>query len=432
MRSRIRWLVAATTSAVVISFVVPLCLLVRTLAEDRAMAAADQEARNVAILVSTLEDPRQLSELIAATDSHGAAHTSLLLQNGQVLGSPAPGILQDPDVRRARLGTATSVTDASGGKIVLPVVVADGTEVVLARVPPDELHRGVGRAWASITGLGVALLLVALFVADRLGRRVSRPLVGVAQVADRLSAGDLEARAVGSGPSETEHLARALNTLADRITDLLAAERASVADLSHRLRTPVTALRLDAESVSDPVLADRLQDHLAALQQGIDMIVREARRPVRDDMGSVCDAGQVVRDRVAFWAPLAEDQGRPLGISVTDERLPVGMAAEDLRDVVDVLVDNVFAHTSDRVGFSVSLSRHDHQARLVVVDDGTGTGTGDGVVPSGRPGTTGVGLDIVRRSVTAGGGTLQVLRSTGTGTRVEIDLPLRQEDLTSG
>ena len=52
MRRRISWLVLATTSTIVVAFVIPLCLLVRTLAEDRAMTAADQEARNVAILVA--------------------------------------------------------------------------------------------------------------------------------------------------------------------------------------------------------------------------------------------------------------------------------------------------------------------------------------------------------------------------------------------
>ena len=64
MRRRISWLVVVTTSTVVVSFVIPLCLLVRTLAEDRAMAAADQEARSVAILVAGApDDPRQLARV---------------------------------------------------------------------------------------------------------------------------------------------------------------------------------------------------------------------------------------------------------------------------------------------------------------------------------------------------------------------------------
>src|SRR6478609_3892794 len=161
MRSRISWLVAATTSAVVISFVVPLCLLVRVLAEDRAMAAADQEARNVAILVSTLDNDPQLPGLVEATDQRGFARTSLVLDDNRVLGAPGPGLLADPAVRAARDGQASTVKDAAGGRVVLPVVVADGTEVVVSRVTPAQLHEGVTRAWVSIVLLGGVLLVLA-------------------------------------------------------------------------------------------------------------------------------------------------------------------------------------------------------------------------------------------------------------------------------
>ncbi len=424
MRARISWLVAATTSAVVISFVVPLCLLVRTLAEDRAMAAADQEARNVAILVSTLDDTPELPELVAATDARGVARTSLLLEDDQVLGAPSPGMPADPDVRRARAGEATSVKNSEGGKVVLPVVVADGTEVVVSRVTPAQLHSGVAPAWASIILLGLALLVIALLVADRLGRRISRPLVDLAGTAHRLRGGELTARADVVGPPETRDLAEALNALAERITELLAAERAMVADLSHRLRTPVTALRLDAESVADRELGERLQEHIATLQHDIDAIVRDARRPVRDDMASSCDAAAVVADRVAFWRPLAEDQGRRLEVGADETPLAVALAASDLADVLDILVDNVFAHTDEGVGFAVRLHRDREWVRLVVADEGGGLDPA--VRPGGRPGSTGLGLDLARRTVAARGGSLRVDSTPGAGTRVTITLPAHE------
>jgi signal transduction histidine kinase len=421
MRARISWLVAATTSAVVISFVVPLCLLVRTLAEDRAMAAADQEARNVAILVSTLDDTPQLPELVEATDARGVARTSLLLEDDQVLGTPSPGLLEDPDVRRARAGEATSVKNSEGGKVVLPVVVADGTEVVVSRVTPAQLHSGVARAWTSIVVLGFVLLAIALLVADRLGRRISRPLVELAGTAHRLRGGRLGARAAVVGPPETRDLAEALNALAERITELLAAERAMVADLSHRLRTPVTALRLDAESVQDPDLGERLQEHIATLQHDIDAIVRDARRPVREDMTSTCDAVDVVGQRMAFWRPLAEDQGRRLEVRMEAAPLEVPIAAADLRDVVDILVDNVFAHTEEGVAFAVLVIREGAIMRLEVADEGGGLDPS--ARPGGRPGSTGLGLDLARRTVAARGGTLRVNSTPGAGTRVVVELP---------
>lgn len=422
MRSRIAWLVVATTTAVVISFVVPLCLLVRTLAHDRAMAGADQEARNVAILASNFEDAEQLRGLVEAADRRGTARVSLVLDDGTVLGAAPPGLSDDPEVLRARGGESAVVKDDRGGMVVLPVVVTDGTWVVVSRVTPDQLNDGVARAWISFVLLGLALIGLALLVANWLGRRISRPLVELSGTAHRLRSGDLSARADVSGPPETQDLAGAMNALAERISELLAAERAGVADLSHRLRTPVTALRLDAEAVQDPALVQRLQDRIDTLQRDIDAIVHEARRPVREDMASSCDAALVVAARVAYWRPLAEDQGRRLTEDLGDPPLLVRMAASDLRDVVDILLDNVFAHTDEGVAFSVTLQPTGDRVRLEVADSGRGMDEGAG--PGRRPGSTGLGLDIVRRAVAGSGGTVNVDSSPADGTHVQIVLPL--------
>ncbi len=420
MRRRISLLVAATTSAVVLSFVVPLCLLVRTLAEDRAMAGADQEARNVAILVSTFDNQDQLKDLVEVANQANPARTSLLLEHGEVLGSTAPGMATDPDVVAARGGNAIARRSSAGGKIVFPVVVADGTEVVQTVISPKEMHRGVAAAWTTIIGLGLGLMALSLLIADLLGRRISRPVRDVAAVAHQLRAGDLSARAAVAGPPETTELAVAINGLADRIKELLAAERAAVGDLSHRLRTPVTALRLDAESVTDKSLSDRLQEHIAVLQRDIDAIVNEARRPVRETMGSTCDATEVVAERVEFWRVLAEDQERPLSVDIGRGARLVSVSAADLRDLVDVLIDNVFAHTAEGVPLLVCLKSVDADAILTVADRGAGVAASS---PAGsRVGSTGLGLDIARRTARAAGG---VLTSTfDDGTTVVVRLPL--------
>ncbi len=246
--------------------------------------------------------------------------------------------------------------------MLIPVVRPEGTTVVRATVTPEDLRSGVVVAWAGIAGLGALLLAVALAIAWWLGRRISEPLLEVAGTAHRLREGDLSARARVRGTEETEELARALNGLADRTTELLHAERAAVGDLSHRLRTPVTALRLDAEAVTEPEVAERLQQHIGVLQRSIDAIVREARRPVRQDLAAASDATTVVASRVAFWDALAEDQGRDLSSRLPDGPTPVALAEDDLADLVDVLVDNVFAHTPEGTAMRIEL---DH-----VGDDG--------------------------------------------------------------
>lgn len=424
MRRQISWLVLATTSAVVVAFVIPLCLLVRTLAQDRAMSAADQEGRNVAILVASLPDDGQLDELVAALDARAAPSTGVLTAAGRELGSGGISA-DDPEVQRALAGEAFTVVDGDGGRTLLPVVGPDGTAVVRTSVTSAELRSGVAPAWAGVIGLGLVLLLGALAISTRLGRRVSDPVRAVARTAHRLREGDLTARAPVSGTEETVDLAEALNGLAERTTELLASERASVADLSHRLRTPVTALRLDSEAVTDPELSQRLVDHVANLQRAIDAILAEARRPVRSDLHVRCDAIAVLRERATFWGALAEEQGRPFAVDLPEYGVSVGLVRDDLADLVDVLIDNVFAHTPDGTFLRVSARHVGDRLRVEVADAGPGFSGAPGPGAARRVGTTGLGLDIARRAVLGTGGTFHTGGAPEGGAQVVLELPIR-------
>lgn len=418
MRQRISWLVAATTSAVVLAFVVPLCLLVQSMAADRALATGNDEARSAAILVSGLHDSPELAQLVEQVDQRSDARTTVVTPDDVVLGDPAPGFTDDDDLQRARAGEAFTDTDARGGEIVIPVDTEDGVFVVVSTVSPELMRAGVYRAWASIVALGAGLLVLALFVADRLGRRVSEPLTQLAEVAERLGEGDLDARAEAQGPPETVELADTMNRMADRIEELLVAERAAVGDLSHRLRTPVTALRLDAESLADPDVGARLGRHIEQLQTSIDTIVQDARRPLRRGLGAECDAREVVAERAAYWSALAEDQGRAVVLDLPDRAVRCAVDGGDLADAVDVLVDNVFAHTEETAGFRVSLAVEHEAVVLEVADDGPPL-----VLPRGvRPGSTGLGLQIVRRTAARAGGHFS-WQHDETGTVATLTLP---------
>ncbi len=417
MRRRIGWLVAATTSAVILGFVIPLCLLVQTLAHERAVGSAQDDADDVALIVSGLHGDPGLPDVVATATSTMVATTSVVTPDGDVLGEQVEDLAADDDVRRAAGGEAFTTED-EGITILSPVVTADGTYVVRAHVTDEQLSSGVMRAWVGIGFLGLALIAVAIVIADRFARRIATPVNDLADVARQLSDGELDVRAEPSGPPETVELGDALNQLADRISELLVAERAAVGDLSHRLRTPVTALRLDAEQVAQPELADRLQNHVAHLQRTVDAIVRDARRPVRHAVRAGCDARAVVADRMAFWSALAEDEQRPVDVRLTDAPAPVAVDAVDLTDVLDVLVDNVFAHTPEGTAIAVGMAADDGQVTIEVSD--TGPGLGD--EPAGeRTGSTGLGLQIARRTVAAIGGTLDI--RSGEGTTVTLRLP---------
>ncbi len=419
MRRRISWLVAATTSAVVLAFVIPLCLLVRSMAADRALATGNDEARSAAILVSGLHTSPQLPRLVEQVDARSPARTTVVAPDDSTYGDPGTGLRLDDDVERARGGEAFTDVDDRGGEVLIPVDTEDGVFVVVTTVSPELMRAGVYRAWASIAALGLALLVAALFVADRLGRRVSEPLTQLAEVAERLGEGDLEARAELAGPPETVELADTMNRLANRIEELLLAEREAVGDLSHRLRTPVTALRLDAESLTDPDVGERLGRHIEQLQTSIDTIVADARRPLRAGLEASCDARAVVAERTAYWSALAEDQGRTVTLVLPDGPVPCAVDAADLTDVIDVLVDNVFAHTAEEAAFAVSLEAADGQVVLEVADDGPPLVVG---LHDQRPGTTGLGLQIVRRTAARAGGHF-TWQHDGGGTVARVTLP---------
>ncbi|MBE3075969.1 MAG: HAMP domain-containing histidine kinase, partial [Actinobacteria bacterium] len=426
MRRRISLLVAATTSAVIIAFLIPLAMLVRTLAEDRAVAGASQEAQGVATLVAGVNDENQLRNLVGLVDQRSPRATSVLLPDGTLIGTAPPGSLASnaPAISRARGGAAFILVGPQSAQVVVPVVTERGTVVVRTAISSSDLRQGVATAWLTFAGLGAVLMALAVVGADQLGRRVSAPVSELAAVAHRLRGGELDARAVPRGPVETVELGRALNRLADRIGELLTAEREAVADLSHRLRTPVTALRLDAGAVTEPDLADRLRDHIAHLERTVDAVVKDARRPVRGTLGRSCDAASVVRDRVAFWSALAVDQGRDLKISIPSAATPAAIDANDLLDVVDALVDNVFAHTPDGTAFAVSLTQSDPAlVRLEVADSGPGAAHPD-VMARGHStaDSTGLGLDIVRRAAIAAGGDLVVARSPSGGMLAVVTL----------
>lgn len=411
-------------SAVVLAFLAPLGLLVHTLAEDRALNAARQHAASLSAIAARVSDRAQLTRLAASyVGTQPTGTTTLVLRDGTFLGpAPAPG---DPYLKAAADQVRyQSPRSERGIDLYVPTVGINGTTVVHTFIPNEILHQGVTGATLTLGGLGVLLLVVAVLAADRLARRVSAPIRQVAAAANALHDGRLDTRVPERGPSEVVAMARALNRLAGRIEELLAAERDSVADLSHRLRTPVTALRLDADSVLEPEVADRLRVHVSQLERTVDAIVHDARRPSRAPVASACDITRVVRDRVSFWSALAEDQGRPLRLTMPPPPLRVRLDADDLADVVDVLIDNVFAHTEEGVPLEVwVIQRLDGGVALTVEDGGPGLPPGD-IVSRGRSGagSTGLGLDIVRRAALATGGALELGSSRLGGALIRVIL----------
>jgi signal transduction histidine kinase len=409
MRRSLALLVAAAMALVLVAFLVPLALLLRAAAEDRAVAAARVQAQSLGALVATA-DQRSLRLTTEQANVDGAHPVTVYLPDGTVLGAPVPAT---PAVALARQRGSFTVTHATGREVLVAVQgLPGGTAVVRSFVPETDLRRGVTRSWLVLAAVGLGLLLLGLAVADRLAVAVVRPIRALATVSEELTAGDLDRRATPSaGPPEVRAVATALNGLAARIRDLLRQERESAADISHRLRTPMTALRLDAESLPDPATATRILAHVDALDRALTAVIEDTRR---DRPPPACDATAVVNDRVAFWSVLAEDQSRPLHATLPPTPLPVAAAAADLAAALDALLGNVFAHTPEATPLSVTLAATATGATLTVADEGPGIPASAAARGTSASGSSGLGLDIARRTAESTGGHLTITGSAVT------------------
>jgi len=413
VRRQITLLVAATTSVVLLAFLLPAASLVASVAEARALDTARAQMQ-VLIPSVGLDERDQVTAALGGL-SGGGRSVTVRWTDGAWLGTPgALGDAEAPVTPEVRKG-------ADGTRLLQPVRRADGTAVLEMFVPEAQLRAGVTRTWLVLAGLGIALLLLALLVADRLARSLTRPVTDLAITAHRLGSGDLTARATPAGPVEVREVGTAVNRLAGRIGELLSAERESAADLAHRLRTPLTALRLDVESLP-AAERERLMDDVDALNRGIDEVISEARRSVREGMGAECDAVEVVAARAEFWSVLAVDEGRPLRVDHPDGPIPVRVAAADLAAAVDALLGNVFAHTPPGTAIRVGVRpRPGGGAEVTVADSGPGLDAAAVERGQSGGGSTGLGLDIARRTAEASGGKL-LLSSTDPGTRVTLHL----------
>jgi signal transduction histidine kinase len=429
MRRRLVLLATAISTMVALAFLVPLALLVRTLAEYRAMNEARQLAQMMAPTIAT-GDERGIVLALQTASVISEDRVTVFMPDGRILGA---SVRRDAHVELAMQGEAFTAVLPEGHALFTPLFgPGDTTAVVRVLIPEEIRMAGVATSWAVLSGLSVALVLGAVLLADRLATSVVLPAREAAAAARALAAGEQRARAPVAGPPEVADIAAALNTLADRIdarhvdgtlVALLLAEREAAADISHRLRIPMTALSLDVEELGDSPAAAQLTADLEALEREVDRVIRDARRPSAD-LRCLCEASALVRSRAEFWSVLAEDEDRPLAVELPSQPVFVAVEEQELQAVLDTLVSNVLAHTPARTSFRMGLRVDGDLAVIVVEDDGPGWPAGD-VVARGMSSrdSTGLGLDIARRTAERHGGRLRLGSSANGGARVEIALP---------
>ena len=431
----------AATSIVALAFLIPLGLVVQQLVRERALADAERQAVVVAAVLTVTTDPVSVERALDATGRSTVTRVAVHNLSAPVGQRHA----KDEDIRlvagKAAAGNPRpAIVPVPGGLSYLEPVDVDSwrSAVVEVYVPNSELHRGVRGAWFALSIVAFGLVLTSILVSDRLASKVVGSARRLADATSALGEGHLDVRVNPSGPRELADAGVAFNIMADRITGLLSNERELVADLSHRLRTPLTALRLDAETLNDTHAGERIQEAIAALEAEVDQIIRVARKQtttIEPAEPPGCDVSEVVRDRLVFWSAVAGDQERECTSHGIDEPAPVTVPRSELAAALDALLGNVIRYTPQGVPFEVSVSRRkDGYIAVRIEDAGPGIPDPERALRRGTSdrGSTGLGLDIVRRVAVAGKGAVNIGRGRLGGASVVILLADAERPSTTG
>ncbi|MCA1222148.1 sensor histidine kinase [Streptomyces sp. 8L] len=434
-----RWalvkVVLAVSVMVVLAFAVPLGLVVKEMARDRVFTNAERQAAAIGPALAITTDRSMLERAVLSTQagSDGRMAVHVPAAGGAAATDLGARRAAVSDIRTVeRVGRASISAVPGGFTLLQPTALGTGvTAVVEVYVPEADVTRGVATAWLVLAGVGCALVAGSVVFADRLGRRTVRPARRLADAAQALGEGMLGARVPEEGPPELRAAATAFNAMADQVVQLLDAEREFAADLSHRLRTPLTVLRLNAASLGDGPAADHTREAVARLEREVDTVIRTAREAkprTTAATGAVigCDVGEVVRQRMDFWSALAEDEDRAVRVAGIGAPVRVPVARAEMAAALDALLGNVFRHTPEGTAFAVDV--HDARDTVIVLVSDAGPGIADPGAAlargnsGGRPGSTGLGLDIARRLAESTGGDVRIGRSVLGGAEVRIRL----------
>jgi signal transduction histidine kinase len=316
----------------------------------------------------------------------------------------------------------------------VPVVRAGSTEgAVWVTQSVDAVDRATTRATLGLAAIGVLVLLLGLGAGAVLAGQIAGPLRRLDAAARRVAGGDLSARARVEGSAEQQRLARTFNEMTARLERLLAAQRDFVADASHQLRTPLSALRLRLEearaAAAEPEAREEIDAGLAELDRLAAMVSELlvlSQAGEADAPAEPVDLAAAARRAVARWdgsdgrVRLAEAAAGP----------PAWCAAADLDRVLDALIENGLRYGGGEVALRA------RSGAMEVLDDGPGLAPEEldavferfhrGRAGRAGPRGTGLGLPIARELARRWGGDVAIANRPEGGAAVTVTVPSRR------
>jgi signal transduction histidine kinase len=396
-----RRLLLSTLAVAVVSVLllgIPLAYSTERLLYDEAQQQVEREAASVVAGVNLREETRQsITGSDIAKEFPGRYIVVTLADGSVVRGGEAP---------------------AKGDHVITKTADEHGIRVQVSRDAADVEAEAVSTFLliGSLVVLGVG---VAVGLAMVQARKLTLPLIDLAETAERLGSGNARPRRRRYGVPEVDRVAEVLDGSAVRIADLFAASREFAADASHQLRTPLTALSMRLEEMIEAAeYPDVVREEGAAAAAQVErlaavveqLLARAKHDPTGDAVPTVVD--DIVRQQVEEWEPMFRREGRRIGLSGA-RGLTAVVSPGGLSQIVATLLDNSLVHGDGRVTIHTK-----ETATSIVVEVGD---EGNGVPPqlerrvfdrnvSGRQGT-GLGLYLARSLATADGGRLELVRS---------------------
>ncbi|MDQ2724612.1 MAG: HAMP domain-containing histidine kinase [Actinomycetota bacterium] len=385
----------ALAVAILVVLEVPLAVLGARHERDLATSQGQKIATGLAIAAGEdFENQRQadLSALALHYRQATGGEVAIADSTGhQIVSSDAD---HDNDTEGA---AAPLVRTALGGGLASAIISDEGEGYVVAAAPiggpggrtgavllslsAQAATNRVHLLWAALAGFALFFLLVALVVGRLMTSALSRPLERLGRAVSALDESNLEARAhEDDGPAEVQALALQFNQMANRLTELVKAQGRFVADASHQLRSPLTALRLRIENLEAQVPAAdgravaAIGDEVQRLSRLVDGLITLGHADAVSPERSTVDVDHVIEERCRAWAALAQERRIALDPPLPgDERRSAQLVEGDLDQILDNLLANALDVSPPDTTITVRLDNlRERGFEIHITDEGPG------------------------------------------------------------
>src|SRR5471030_2638566 len=307
-----------------------------------------------------------------------------------------------------------------------------GTDVIQTIVPIDAQSVVSGVYLRPTPEWPIEIMIAALLAvvaasagAAFIARRVVRPLSELTRAAANVAVGGGTPHVAEQGPDDVRNAAIAFNAMAEKVTRTLESQRHLLSAVGHDLRTPLTAMRINLEFVTDDELRDGLMHNLDELQVLTEQVLAAAKgaggeKPRQVDLSALVESLCTDLDEL----------GEPVSW-VNHAPAPISCRPNEIKRAVRNLVENAVAygHRAD-----VRISDTSDGYDVLVEDDGPGIPEGDRQrvfepfvrLESSRneaTGGTGLGLTLVKTIAEGHGGAVRLENRPGGGLRARMHLP---------